>query len=98
MDNNENIATKVVNKYHKVPHDVYIGRGSIWGNPYVIGQDGTREECIAKYEVYLLENKNLMAKVKSLYGKILCCYCAPRPCHGDVLAKYAQLAHERKLG
>ena len=23
---------------------VYIGRGSKWGNPYVIGKHGTREE------------------------------------------------------
>jgi hypothetical protein len=32
---------EVVNKY-KEPFDIYIGRGSIWGNPYVIGKDGTR--------------------------------------------------------
>jgi hypothetical protein len=31
-------------------HDgaVYIGRGSKWGNPFVIGRDGTRAEVIAK--------------------------------------------------
>ena len=44
--------TKVVNKYKHV-YDVYIGRGSKWGNPFVIGKDGTREEVINKYEEYL---------------------------------------------
>ena len=28
-------STRVVNKY-KEPFDVYIGRGSIWGNPYTV--------------------------------------------------------------
>ena len=41
--------TKVVNKY-KQPYDIYIGRGSKWGNPFIIGQDGNREEVINKYE------------------------------------------------
>ena len=43
---------KVVNKY-KEDYDVYIGRGSKWGNPYRIGEDGTREEVIEKYRLYL---------------------------------------------
>lgn len=34
-----------------IPEDaVYIGRGSKWGNPFVIGRHGTRAEVIAKYE------------------------------------------------
>ena len=28
---------------------VYVGRGTKWGNPFVVGEDGTREECIANY-------------------------------------------------
>jgi hypothetical protein len=27
---------------------VYVGRPSKWGNPFVIGRDGTRDEVIAK--------------------------------------------------
>jgi hypothetical protein len=30
-----------------------------------------------------------MADVKSLKDKVLGCYCAPLPCHGDVLVKLA---------
>ena len=86
------MGTSVVNKYHKVPYDVYIGRGSIWGNLFVIGEDGNREEVIAKYEEYLLNSPELLQKVSSLYGKTLCCCCAPKPCHGDVLVEYADIA------
>jgi len=41
---------KVLNKYKDgVPAGaVYIGRPSKWGNPFVIGKDGDREEVIAK--------------------------------------------------
>ena len=32
-----------------VPNVVYIGRPSVWGNPFVIGKDGTRAEVVEKY-------------------------------------------------
>jgi hypothetical protein len=32
---------------------VYIGRPSIWGNPFVIGRDGDRAEVIGQYEAWL---------------------------------------------
>lgn len=38
-------VTQIVNK-RKEPYDVYIGRGSIFENPFHIGQDGSREEVI----------------------------------------------------
>lgn len=31
-----------------VANSVYIGRPSIWGNPFVIGRDGTRDDVVAK--------------------------------------------------
>lgn len=79
----------VVNKYHKIPYDIYIGRGSIWGNPFIIGKDGNREEVIEKYEEYLVNSPELLKKLPELRGKTLACFCAPKACHGDVLAKYA---------
>ena len=83
---------KVVNKHHKVPYDVYIGRGSIYGNPYVIGVDGTREEVIEKYRKYFNEriasDEEFKKEVLTLKNKILCCYCAPKSCHGDVIIQY----------
>jgi len=69
--------------------DVYIGRPSKWGNPFVIGKDGTREEVIAKYEAWLNRQPALMAALPELRGKVLGCWCAPHACHGDVLARLA---------
>lgn len=73
----------------KASYDVYIGRPSIWGNPFVIGRDGTREEVIAKYKQRLLNNDWLKGQVINLRGKVLGCWCHPKPCHGDVLAEAA---------
>ena len=64
---------------------VYIGRPSKWGNPFVIGRDGNRDEVVRKYLDYILENQNLLNDLHELKGKNLGCYCAPEPCHGDVL-------------
>jgi hypothetical protein len=65
--------------------DVYIGRPSLWGNPFVIGRDGTRDEVIAKYRSYLVNHPFLLNCVFELKGKKLGCYCKPLACHGDVL-------------
>ncbi|WP_342423156.1 DUF4326 domain-containing protein [Paenibacillus sp. FSL E2-0178] len=80
---------RAVNKHHKIPYDVYIGRGSIWGNPFVIGKDGDRNEVICKHAEWILTQPHLMSKVNELKGKTLCCYCLPKPCHGDTLIKLA---------
>jgi hypothetical protein len=72
----------------KAPFDVYIGRPGIWGNPWVIGQHGTREEVIARYETYIRARPDLLARLPELRGKVLGCWCGPQqPCHGDVLLR-----------
>lgn len=74
------------------PFDVYIGRPSKWGNLFEIGKHGTREEVIAKYEGWLHDNPKIMADLHEIKGKILGCWCAPKACHGDVLARLANLS------
>lgn len=74
----------------KEPYDVYIGRPSKWGNPFVIGKDGTREEVVAKYEEYIKSRPDLMRSLPELKGKTLGCWCFPYLCHGDILAKLLQ--------
>ena len=72
------------------PHDVYIGRPSVWGNPFVLKPGEPRGSTLARYEAWLLSKPELIAKAKrELKGKVLACYCAPRPCHGDILARVA---------
>lgn len=86
------METKVVNiKYHKC--DVYIGRGSKWGNPYVIGKSGQRGAVLSKYRDYILNSPELIADLHELDGKVLGCWCKPLACHGDILV---QLVEEQK--
>lgn len=74
----------------KEPYDVYIGRGSIWGNPFIIGKHGNRKEVILKYQNYIINNKNLINQLHTLTGKTLGCWCKPKACHGDVLKIMAE--------
>lgn len=88
--------TKVVH-CKRSDYDIYIGRGkcprtgeySKWGNPYKIGEDGTREEVIEKYRQYVLSRPDLLEAIKELKGKTLGCWCWPKRCHGNVLAEIA---------
>ena len=84
------MATKVVNLY-KEPYDVYIGRGSTWGNPFVIGKDGDRESVIHLYKKYLwqqiLEGRITKRDFQNIQGQTLGCFCKPQACHGDVIIK-----------
>jgi hypothetical protein len=75
------------------PYDVYIGRPSKWGNPFRIGPDGNRSEVLHKYALYLLQQPDLLAALPELRGKVLGCWCAPLPCHGDILVDFA---HRRR--
>lgn len=75
---------KVVN-ISKEKYDVYIGRPSIWGNPYQIGVDGTRSEVIELYRQYIYSSPELLSQLHTLKDKTLGCYCKPKACHGDVL-------------
>jgi len=70
----------------------YIGRGSYWGNPYSMYEEGeSRDEVIRKYK-YDFDFEKSPYKEKSrvyeLAGKRLGCFCKPQSCHGDVLADF----------
>ena len=74
------------------PKYEYIGRGSYWGNPYSMYEEGDdREEVIRKYK-YDFDYEKFPNKEKSevykLAGKRLGCFCKPQSCHGDVLADF----------
>ena len=80
----------------KEEFDVYVGRGSRWGNPYSHKEGtlaehvvGSRSEAIQKFEEYLLSNEELMESLSELKGKTLGCWCKPKSCHGDILLRYA---------
>ncbi len=81
---------------------VYIGRGSMFGNPFRIGRDGDRAEVIEKYNelfydelVRDFDEKFDLERLLELRGKTLGCYCRPKNgfqgkllCHGQIIAAY----------
>jgi len=93
---------RVLNKrIDKIPPDaVYVGRPSKWGNPFIIGRDGTREEVIERYRRLMNSilasktGKLLQQDLEELRGKNLVCWCAPLPCHADVLLELANKEDE----
>lgn len=83
-------TTSVVNLRHEKA-DINCGRGSVYGNPYLIGRDGTRDEVCDKYALYFekrLQDPQFRAKVLALRGKTLGCWCKPLRCHVDIIKKY----------
>ena len=92
---------------------VYVGRrcqswrGSVLGNPYRLGKDGTREEVIRKYREWLKKKLEADPQVQSAVMDIvwmldggepvkLGCWCAPLPCHAEVI-KEVVLEHYQAL-
>ena len=79
------------------PDAIYIGRrnaryrlaASKWANPFSVRREADREAVIAAYEKWLRSQRDLMEALHKLEGRDLVCWCAPLPCHGDVLLELA---------
>jgi ParB family chromosome partitioning protein len=70
---------------------ISVDRRTEWGNPFEIPYDGDRQTVIRNYaEHYLPHKPSLLARVSELRGKALACWCAPEPCHADVLKRRAE--------
>jgi len=94
-------SVTVVNKYKHQGPSIYIGRGSVFGNPFGISMG--RAECIEKYRKCVFEPKMnnprseyrlallaLVERVKKGEHIYLQCFCAPQACHGDILKQYIE--------
>lgn len=70
---------------------VYVGRPSKWGNPFAVGPGPRgRETALFRYRLFLLSRPDLVAAARQeLAGKDLVCWCAPKACHADILARVA---------
>lgn len=84
---------QVKNKYKDIvdwSQSVNIMRPGPYGNPFVIGRDGTRDEVCDKFEKWALKQLGFVLKVREeLKGKDLVCCCEPLRCHGRWLLKIA---------
>lgn len=88
------------------PNTVKVDRTTKWGNPFIVGEHGTRRECVDLFEKMLagyicLTTDNHEAQTayhnmalrdrKKLLGKNLACWCPlDGPCHADVLLRIKQ--------
>lgn len=97
------MKTKVINIRNKTgsPDEVYVGRPGIFGNPFLLGKHGDRDMVVTLHESYMITrmgiNPEFREQIRSLYGKTLMCFCAPRNCHAYNLAAMAdQLANEEE--
>lgn len=86
------MATTVINKHHKLPYDISIGRDGKWGNPFSHMEGttaqfkvDTREEAVINHRKWILKQPNLMLALHELKDKILGCTCYPALCHGQTL-------------
>jgi len=84
------MTTKIVNKKYD-RYDIYIGRGSAFGNPFKEKEWG-RELCIKLYRTYfyhrLIHDEEFKEAVLELKGHTLGCFCKPLECHGDIIVQY----------
>ena len=69
---------------------VQVDRGSRWGNPFEMPDDGDRDTVCDHYILHHLPYRPSLAnKIHSLKGRVLACWCYPERCHGDYLAELA---------
>jgi len=94
FEKSDNLMSCKVVHFKKEPFDVYIGRGSKWGNPFSHKEKTTakfrvanRKEAVEKYEEWIKTQEHLLESLPELEGKVLGCWCKPQSCHGDVLKK-----------
>jgi hypothetical protein len=79
---------------------VYVGRPTPLGNPFRLEKEDQREEVVARYATWLEEelhrgNREVARALEELYRRLkrqgtltLLCFCAPRRCHGEVIAEH----------
>lgn len=78
--------------------DVRIDRGTRYGNPFVMGEDGDRDEVCEAFVLHYLPHKpSIKSRLKpgELSAKVLICHCYPSRCHGDALADLVNKKRDR---
>lgn len=86
------------------PDDVYIGRrsyGMHFGNPFPMKSEKDRAKVILQFRAWIKgydhqdvepeRRQWILNNLETLRGKNLVCFCAPKPCHGDI---YMEMLYE----
>jgi hypothetical protein len=88
---------RVLNRHiDEIPPDaVNVERPSKWGNPFIIGRDGNRDQVCDKYDKMIRNltpfqaHEFMNAVLRDLKGRDLFCVCVPLRCHGTTLLRLA---------
>jgi hypothetical protein len=79
---------------------VYVGRPTLLGNPFRLENEVQRDQVVNQYATWLQHqirrgNPEVIRALEELYrtlklrGNItLLCFCAPRRCHGEIIAEH----------
>lgn len=88
--------------WRKPEGSVMVSRPHRWGNPFLLGDFDSPQECVDRFRDWLLSDAPtehverhawMRQHIAELRGKSLGCYCPlDAPCHADVLL---QLANRR---
>ena len=90
----ERIQRRRTKGWRMPPNTVYVGWPSSWGNPFVIGRDGTAAQVVHLYAAEY--GTGHPSWLEPLRGKHLACWCPlDRPCHADVLLELANAPSSR---
>jgi hypothetical protein len=95
---NSEIGSIVIVDRHNSREGYYVGRPSILGNPFSMRTESDREMVIAKYEIWLREQYRNGGNVRNELIRLACqfkengslilgCWCSPRRCHAEIIAK-----------
>jgi Domain of unknown function (DUF4326)/YspA, cpYpsA-related SLOG family len=84
----------IVNRNHG-SSGIYVGRPTVLGNPYTL-KVYNRTDAIARYRIWLRQQWQRQGEVQAALLQLarqyheqgeltLVCWCAPRPCHAEVI-------------
>src|SRR5262249_50738180 len=86
---------RIVNKHHGASAGVYVGRPTLFGNPYRVQRDA-RAQAVEQYRDWLRRQwpndgqiKKALLELARTYTErdelTLICWCAPQRCHAEVI-------------
>jgi len=82
--------TNVVKIRDAISGSVRVDRQSRWGNPFVLGKDGTRDQVCDLFREYAKWRLSVQPSwLDDLVGKDLACHCSPQRCHAETLIEFA---------
>ena len=68
------------------------GKGGRFGNPFVVGRDGQRGECVELFRTWFHSEAGRtmreLAEQTLTENDVLGCFCKPLACHCDVIASH----------